>query len=143
MQYANILVSGIPGLEPGEAVVRHGGEVETFTVISERERAFTVAERVRFRLAQGHANVAVITRTLASAKALAKLLPQTDMPEFTLLNGSEYSGGVSLLSAALSKGLEFDAVVIADGGAYENTPADMRLKYVACTRAMHTLDVVV
>ena len=49
-------------------------------------------------------------------------------------------GDVFLVPLALSKGLEFDAVLILDcDDAHYHTQDDRRLLYVACTRALHHL----
>ena len=55
-----------------------------------------------------------------------------------------YSGGLCIMPAYLSKGLEFDAVIISD--ANENvynadSTIDMKLLYVAITRALHELHI--
>jgi DNA helicase-2/ATP-dependent DNA helicase PcrA len=144
MDFAAGVLGELPGVPRGEAVVRHGESPAVFPVVSEAERAWVIAERVRRRLAEGRRSVAVITRTRARAEALAKPLVRAGLENLKEITGRErsYEGGVSLLPAALAKGLEFDAVVLADGGAYGLSPLDRKLKYVACTRAMHTLDVV-
>ena len=55
----------------------------------------------------------------------------------------EYGGGAMVVPAHLSKGLEFDGVLIANAGAdrYQDTMMDAKLLYVAMTRAMHVLDI--
>ena len=144
MAYANTLIADLPDIPSGEAVVRHGGQVAVFPVVSDKERAWTLTERVRFHQAAGHRNIAVIAKTQAAAHALSKGLLRAGLAGVAEITGREdrYEGGVSLLSAALSKGLEFDAVLLADGRSYGNSAHDRRLKYVACTRAMHALDIV-
>ena len=55
-------------------------------------------------------------------------------------NSIEYEQGVVVVPAYLSKGIEFDAVIIYD--ASENVYGDESLRrtfYTACTRAMHYL----
>jgi len=56
---------------------------------------------------------------------------------------SEYNGGISVVPSYLSKGLEFDAVIItnADNYNYTNSEVDTKLLYVCITRAMNTLDI--
>ncbi|PKQ17538.1 MAG: hypothetical protein CVT68_07990 [Actinobacteria bacterium HGW-Actinobacteria-8] len=62
--------------------------------------------------------------------------------ELTLLDyGSEsFATGALVTSAHISKGLEFDAVIVpgVDAGTYA-TPMDKSMLYIACTRAMHEL----
>ena len=53
----------------------------------------------------------------------------------------EYHGGVSILPSYLSKGLEFDAVILynANEDNYKDDIISQKLLYVAITRAMHEL----
>jgi len=56
-------------------------------------------------------------------------------------NNEVYSGGVCVIPSYLAKGLEFDAVILynANNANYSNSDIDMKLLYVAITRAMHEL----
>ena len=56
-------------------------------------------------------------------------------------NNDQYNGGLCIMPSYLSKGLEFDAVIIYNANAqnYSSTNIDMKLLYVAITRAMHDL----
>ena len=47
--------------------------------------------------------------------------------------------GVVVVPVAMTKGLEFDAVLVIDADGSYMTPRDRRLLYVACTRALHHL----
>ena len=56
-----------------------------------------------------------------------------------------YNGGVCILTSYLSKGLEFDVVIVLD--VEESTYSsenilDMKLLYVAMTRALHKLELI-
>ena len=42
----------------------------------------------------------------------------------------------------MAKGLEFDCVIISDSNKYSEDILETKLLYVACTRAMHTLDII-
>jgi DNA helicase-2/ATP-dependent DNA helicase PcrA len=46
-----------------------------------------------------------------------------------------------LVPSYLSKGLEFDAVIIAGGENYTDSEIDIKLLYVAMTRALHKMDI--
>lgn len=56
-------------------------------------------------------------------------------------NNDQYNGGLCIMPSYLSKGLEFDAVIIYNANTqnYSSTNIDMKLLYVATTRAMHDL----
>ncbi|NYH79300.1 superfamily I DNA/RNA helicase [Actinopolyspora biskrensis] len=62
--------------------------------------------------------------------------------ELTLLDydSTAFAGGIVVTSAHISKGLEFDAVVVpyADEENYSDE-MDRCMLYIACTRAMHEL----
>ncbi len=53
----------------------------------------------------------------------------------------KYSGGICIIPSYLSKGLEFDTVILynANDTNYTNSEIDMKLLYVSMTRAMHEL----
>ncbi|MNY41398.1 Helicase IV [compost metagenome] len=52
---------------------------------------------------------------------------------------SEYEGGISVLPVYLSKGLEFDAVIVTDVDEDHYGQQDAKLLYVGSTRALHEL----
>ncbi|QCT02023.1 UvrD/REP helicase [Paenibacillus algicola] len=86
--------------------------------------------------------VSILTRTLQEARALHAALA-AEWRDLNLIDGSEgtYHGGLSILPVYLSKGLEFDAVILADADRrhYPEKQWDARLMYVGCTRALHEL----
>lgn len=86
--------------------------------------------------------VAVLTRSLQAARELHAALAG-HFTDIHLIDGSmtEYKGGLSVLPLYLSKGLEFDAVIVADADLdhYGETSWDAKLLYVGCTRALHEL----
>ena len=55
---------------------------------------------------------------------------------------TQYNGGICTITSYLAKGLEFDSVIISDSNRYSENILDTKLLYVACTRAMHTLDII-
>lgn len=85
---------------------------------------------------------AILTRTLADAEKLyGELAPRIE--GLNLIDGgmTAYKGGLSVLPLYLSKGLEFDAVIVADADLehYGEAEWDAKLLYVGCTRALHEL----
>lgn len=88
------------------------------------------------------ASIAVLVRTEAAAITMKKALEGLGLePELILPHQSEYKGGLSVVPSYLVKGLEFDAVIVADADAvgYGLSSRDAKLLYVACTRALHEL----
>ncbi len=88
------------------------------------------AEIARLR-ADGMGSVALITETAGAARAWAVKL---GVP-LVLPGGGTETVGVFCIPLALSKGLEFDAVLILDQDRWR----EKRHLYVACTRALHRL----
>ncbi len=89
--------------------------------------------------AQGMKSIALITKTARDARKWHKMLKQ--MLDVTLID-SEISGettGAFVIPLQLSKGLEFDAVLVLDADRFQ-ADGDKRLLYVACTRALHRLN---
>ena len=66
-----------------------------------------------------------------------------NVPQLQLITGKEdkYQGGMVIVPSYLSKGLEFDAVLIAGGENYSDEELDIKLLYVAMTRALHKMDI--
>ena len=56
-------------------------------------------------------------------------------------NNSNYDNKINILPSYLSKGLEFDSVIIIDTFDKENV-MDLKLMYVSMTRALHKLLIV-
>lgn len=87
---------------------------------------------------KGYQSIALICKTAADAMAWEKRLPQA--MGVKRMGYDANPGDVFLVPLALSKGLEFDAVLILDcDDAHYHTQDDRRLLYVACTRALHHL----
>lgn len=140
MTFANSVLqhfdTGAPLARP---VFRSGAPVRREPV---PELTATLAATVRDLLARSHASIAVVGRTADECASLAAGLAAAGLQPNLLDPGKDtYRGGLSVIPAYLTKGLEFDAVVIADAGAhnYPATPRDAKLLYVALTRALHEL----
>jgi len=65
--------------------------------------------------------------------------------DVTLLDtdSSEFKNGIVITSIHMAKGLEFDQVIVPDASADNyKSELDRNLLYIACTRAMHELDII-
>lgn len=136
------------GLGRSDLVVRHGTPV-TFTQC-ESDDAITIyiAEKIGQYKEKGYKNIAVISKTdLLSRYINDDLLAQgVQLPNVTIKDDlSDEKFSTCTISNQLAKGLEFDAVIInnASENVYSSSNTlDMKLLYVAVTRALHELDVV-
>ena len=137
---SRILRHGRYAVYPAEPIIRHG---ETVTV--ERVREVDMAERAaglcRDWQAKGHGTIAVICRDQAeadrAAERLGALIDVMESDPETM----DFGNGIMVLPVELTKGLEFDAVLIWDPtrAAYPVDDGHAKLLYVAATRALHEL----
>ena len=126
----------------GEPVMKNGAPV----TIKEFENREDMVNRIKERLKEfkenGLKNIALICKTVADCERLKKEL---GIDEIHVISDSdsEYAGGISIVPSYLSKGLEFDSVIItdADTNNYSKSEVDTKLLYVCITRAMSILDI--
>ena len=86
-------------------------------------------------------SIAIIGRTESDCVRIHKMLENSNLP-IQLLEEKEdmKKGSVVILPSYLSKGLEFDAVLIVTlEETYSDEEIDIKLLYVAMTRPMHRL----
>ncbi len=130
------------GLPPAQPVFRSGEDVQVVRAADARERRRLLRSFAEECARQGMLSVAVIGRTPDDCRELWRLLAEDGVEAALIEEGqSEYRGGLSVIPVHLSKGLEFDAVLLADADAtrYPATPLNAKLLYVGCTRALHRL----
>lgn len=119
-----------------QPVIRHGEPVRFHHAATQ-----SLPDLLRNVIAQVRSKdfetIAVICRTEEEAEELKSILNITE-------DDSEFHNGVMLLPVTLTKGLEFDCVVLwcPDADHYANTPRDAKLLYVAITRALHELHLI-
>ena len=123
----------LPGEAPLESVGR-GGEAP---LVAQYSEALLKETLNRFRAA-GHKSIAVITRTQAQSDSLSAKLENVYR-----LDGGEadlnYEADDNVVACYhLTKGLEFDAVIVVWPDA-ELTDGERRRLYTACSRALHSL----
>lgn len=89
--------------------------------------------------------IAIICKTAAACRLLADDLTAAGFTDYQLLvdRNSQYKGAIAIIPSYLTKGMEFDVVLVADADA-ETYPLDalhVKLLYVVLTRAAHALHV--
>ena len=141
MDTANMVIKQLyaEGCEPdvplAVPVIRHGGPVERHIFSSHATLADAICKEISAAREAGYRSIAVIGKTLAECQALQKKLNLPIISE----QESPYEGGVLILPVYLAKGLEFDVVIITDETQYTSEPLDVKLLYIATTRALHRL----
>lgn len=143
MDAANKILKHL-NLGKAEAVIRHGYDVKISKILNNN-----VCEEVIKRIDKFKKNnfksAAIICKTSKEATILYEDVIKKDISlELVTEDNQEYKGGFCILSSNLAKGLEFDAVLIigVDEKIYDsNNDLDMKLLYVAMTRALHSLEI--
>lgn len=127
---------------PGEPVMKNGAPVVIKKFDDENQMVEQIKERLKEYKEKGFCNVALICKTVEDCIKLKQEL-QDDEIHIISSKDSEYTGGINIVPSYLSKGLEFDAVIItnADVHNYTDSEVDTKLLYVCITRAMNTLEI--
>ena len=94
---------------------------------------------------KGYKSIGIICRSEEECLEKYSYLNNEGLTSSLISNeDSEYKGGICVLTSELSKGLEFDGVIITNASE-ENYSSrnmiDMKLLYVAMTRALHSLNI--
>lgn len=127
----------------GERIIpfERDGELPVLTqVIDHAELHRSIASKVVALRGAGYNSIAIICKSAEESKHAYEALSDIDDIKILQDGSSEYELGVVVIPSYLSKGIEFEAVIIYD--ASEKLYADeslRRLFYTACTRAMHEL----
>jgi DNA helicase-2/ATP-dependent DNA helicase PcrA len=145
IHFANaVLRHGDEGLTLATPVFRSGDPVRVRAVPAEK-RVHAVEDAIAELKGRGADTIAVVTRSDTDAEQLHAALSTAGIEANRIDPGqTDYRGGVSVLPIYLSKGLEFDAVILTDVDAehYPLSALDAKLLYVGCTRALHWLQIV-
>ncbi|WP_085833923.1 HelD family protein [Clostridium merdae] len=124
-------------------VERHG-EAPTITVCENPEEQLSIIKNLMDGFKQSeHASLGIICKSQEQAQWLFEQLnPVYDNVILLDFGSDEYQDGIIITSVHMSKGLEFDQVILPDvSDNFYKTQIDRSLLYIACTRAMHKLDI--
>lgn len=125
------LEEAIPVLRHGRAPLR-----QSYKDLPDLLERLSKVESV---MAQDHRNtLAIVTKTFKEAKTLYKELKGA-MPGLELIDEHKRKSSLKkvVIPSYMAKGLEFDCVVLMDTGSFGDNSLDLRLRYVALTRALH------
>lgn len=123
-------------------VFRHGHSPELIHCISEMDRVNQIYNKIKVYEEQGLASICVITKDLAEGEDLYRALRKKGLEiEWLQDEEEQYNGQVAVMPSYLTKGLEFDAVLLYDvsAGKFKAKDLDIKLLYVMITRALHEL----
>lgn len=135
--------TSILGEEAGgtiRAVDRHGPPVNSLPCDDESEMLARISERLA-RWGDAYGSVAVITRTMATARRLHARLAESHAIHLMSKDQHTFVHGAVILPVYLAKGLEFDAVTVLCPSEDTYGEDERLLYYTACSRALHELEV--
>ncbi|CAM5507862.1 Helicase OS=Lysinibacillus sphaericus OX=1421 GN=LS41612_00580 PE=4 SV=1 [Lysinibacillus sphaericus] len=117
------------------------GALPVLTQLSDRAALhLAITTKVEALRQDGYNSIAIICKTAEESKHAFEALSDIEDVKLIKYGSPEYEQGVVIIPSYLSKGIEFEAVIIYD--ASEHIYGDDSLRrvfYTACTRAMHYL----
>ena len=144
MSEANKISSAI-NLGEAKPVIREAGPVIK-TKVDEKNKNEYIKNKVQEYLNNGYKSIAIVYKNQTEMAKISKLLKENNIENEIIYKDQEkYNGGVCILTSYLSKGLEFDVVIVADtdeSNYDSDNVLDMKLLYVAMTRALHKLELI-
>lgn len=130
-----------PNQQVAKPVLRHGDEPEFICVQNEKARMAGIEALARKLRTENMTSVAIIAKSPGDLPKIQKALPADLSARILNVDAESFEAGLLIASADAVKGLEFDAVIMADvsGDSYKDNDLDARLLYVCLTRALHKL----
>ncbi len=123
-------------------VIRHGEPVEYIQKNDIFDVATDIVEKIEQAKKLGHKTIAVICKTMEECSQILPMIKKADK-NISIITGNEkeYKSGIVVVPSYLSKGLEFDVVLISNASSeyYTKSDLDIKLLYVAMTRPLHKL----
>lgn len=135
MEEANKTLAKL-GTMPAENVIRHGDKVDYVSDNSVETIAKLIDE-----FGEKYAHTAIICKDDYELKEAQEKLKDLHLAVIDEKNVSYENNKNILLTVQTAKGLEFDSVILYDRSAYQDNTVDLRLLYVAQTRALHKLTI--
>ena len=125
-----------------EPIERHGPAPQMIPCEDTRDEIRKIKKAIKTFQESGYASMGIILKTNKKAAAVHKQLSRDHKIHLISPESTSFTNGISITSIQMSKGLEFDEVIIldADSETYK-TQYDKGLLYIAATRAMHQLTI--
>jgi DNA helicase II / ATP-dependent DNA helicase PcrA len=125
------------------AVKRRGEEVQIYETQNKAEQMKKVFELIKTLEKKGCKSIGILAKKDNDCKLICSQLKKAGISNFSYLDeeSQKYSGGITVSPIILSKGLEFDGVILWDvsENSFENNDFDRKALYVAVTRPLNYL----
>ncbi|MDQ0208987.1 RNA polymerase recycling motor HelD [Alkalicoccobacillus murimartini] len=123
-----------------EAFNRKGDQPLVVSVDHEQELDQQIIQEALRLKEVGHLSIAIITKTAIESEELYDRIKDQVPVKLLTKNSHEFERGLHIVPSYLSKGIEFDAVIVHDASTHVYKQEHERtLFYTVCTRAMHEL----
>ncbi len=120
-------------------IERHGDLPEVKGFETEEEEITAIQNSIEEFKNSGHQSMGILCKTQRQANQLFRAL-KSDHLHLLTADSTVFKEGINITTVHLSKGLEFDEVIVPFASEYHyHTAVDRSLLYIACTRAMHRL----
>ncbi|HGM3507485.1 TPA: 3'-5' exonuclease [Clostridioides difficile] len=130
-------IQDVSSLEPIE---RHGEEPALVKCNNEQDEIAKIKIEIEEFRKSDNATLGIILKSDSEADAIYNALKQEYNVNLISSESSSFTKGVSITSVKMSKGLEFDEVIVPSvNNKTYCSDYDRSLLYIACTRAMHKL----
>lgn len=139
----NILKHGNFPIYPVEPIIRHGKAVSVIQAEKNQTVIAQTADICKEWQIQGYETIAIVTRTEREAAEFARQLKEIIPVIDCSSENANFGNGIMVLPVNLTKGLEFDTVLLLDPSCkdYPKDDGHAKLLYVAATRALHELTI--
>ncbi|MEN6347799.1 MAG: UvrD-helicase domain-containing protein [Syntrophomonas sp.] len=123
-------------------VARHGDKPNITICDNEGEHIVKIQGIIQQFKQSGYASLAVICKSQKRANQMYEKIRFVHSDALLVdFNSNEFKEGITVTYVHMAKGLEFDQVIVPDvSDDWYKTEFDRNLLYIACTRAMHKLD---
>lgn len=144
METANLAISHwqAPHLSQAKPVVRHGEPVQIISKPDLKGIMDEIGLKIRELKSKGVQSIAIVGKTASECLLIMNYCKNQHI-QALLISGreSEYQSGLVVVPSYLVKGLEFDAVFVANASQenYQTNELDIKLLYVALSRPLHYL----
>lgn len=126
----------------GHPVIRHGDPVKIIEQKNIQEIVKTIKHIINTQMGEQFKSCAIICKTLEECKEIYNAVSR-DIQGIHMITGKEdeYKSGLVIVPSYLSKGLEFDIVILSNANSthYQKDELDIKLLYVSMTRPLHKL----
>lgn len=139
---ANLVLDYL-GSEGADCLSRNGEEISV-TEIDDKNGIATLVEQIKTLLEKHYESIAIIAKDEKEATLIYNKLKKLGIDIDNISEKTDkFVSGLCVIPTYLAKGLEFDAVILSNANDlnYTDTDIDMKLLYVALTRAMQEVQI--